>query len=63
MAPASIASIAACDPACVSELTTTTGIGLCFIRIRRNVRPSIRGISRSSVSTSGSSRTIFSRAT
>ena len=62
-APASMASIASCDPACVSELTTTTGSGCCAIRILRKVSPSILGISMSSVRMSGWSRRIFSRAT
>ena len=61
-APAAMASMAVCVPSPVSELMTMTGIGRCAISLRRNVIPSIRGISMSSVSTSGSYWTILSRA-
>ena len=47
----------------VSELTTTTGSGKWRMSFARKLRPSMRGISMSSVTTSGRSRTIFSRAT
>ena len=46
----------------VSELTMITGSGKCFISFTRNERPSMRGISTSSVTTSGFNATIFSRA-
>ena len=49
-------------PASVSDDTITTGIGRRRIRLRRKVTPSMRGISTSSVSTSGFSVLIFSRA-
>jgi hypothetical protein len=38
---------------------TTTGSGVSSISLRRNVRPSMRGISRSSTITSGSRVSIF----
>ena len=38
---------------CEYELTTITGVGCFDMRMRRKVNPSIRGISRSSVMTSG----------
>ena len=41
----------------------TTGMGRSRMRLRRKARPSMRGISTSSVSTSGFSGLIFSRAT
>ena len=53
MAPAASASILAADPDCVTELTMMTGSGWCSIILRRKVRPSMRGISISSVTTSG----------
>ncbi len=62
-APASSASMAMREPACVTELMITTGIGRCFCRMRRNVSPSMRGISTSSVMTSGFNSKIWSRAT
>src|SRR5512137_2709285 len=43
----------------VKELTTTTGSGWYFISLDKNESPSIRGISKSSVITSGLSRTIL----
>src|SRR6185503_14038123 len=63
IAPAASASIVAADPVCVVELTITTGSGRLRISSRRNVRPSIRGISRSSVMMSGLCAVIRSRAT
>ena len=48
---------------CVRDETITTGIGRSRIRLVKNVTPSIFGISTSSVSTSGFSFLIFSRAT
>lgn len=59
-APASIASSAICEPCCVSALTTTTGmVDFSALSLRRYVSPSMRGISMSSVSTSGRSLGIF----
>jgi len=49
-------------PDSVSDDTITTGIGRNRIRLLRKVKPSMRGISTSRVSTSGSSFLIFSRA-
>ncbi|MEY3150708.1 MAG: hypothetical protein RLY92_935 [Chloroflexota bacterium] len=59
--PVAIASSAICEPCCVSALTTTTGmVDFSALSLRRNVSPSMRGISMSSVSTSGRSLGIFS---
>jgi hypothetical protein len=52
-APASSACISVSDPASVSDEHITTGIGRCDISLRRKVMPSMRGISTSSVMTSG----------
>jgi hypothetical protein len=49
-------------PFSVSDEHITTGIGRNRIRLRRNCTPSIFGISTSSVTTSGFSALIFSRA-
>ena len=49
MAPSRSASTLAADPACVTELTMMTGSGWCSIMRRRKLRPSMRGISMSSV--------------
>jgi hypothetical protein len=54
-APASSAWIRVSDPSSVSEEHITTGIGRCAISLRRKVMPSMRGISTSSVITSGTS--------
>ena len=54
--------MAVLPPSGVRELSTITGIGWCFISLRRKVMPSMRGISTSSVSTSGFRATILSRA-
>src|SRR5690554_5649498 len=62
-APSSSARSAFSLPWGVSELITITGRGMYFINFPRNVRPSILGISRSRVMTSGRSCTILSRAT
>ena len=62
MAPDRKASMLAVDPLLVSELTMMTGSGWCSISLRRNVSPSMRGISMSSVTTSGSCCRIRSRA-
>ena len=62
IAPSSSARSVTSAPRCVSEETITTGIGRSRIRFSRNVRPSMRGISTSSVITSGLSALIFSRA-
>ena len=51
-APAMVASAALGEPFGVSELSTTTGIGLRSMMSFRKVRPLMRGRSRSSVSTS-----------
>ena len=52
-APASSACSSVSDPASVSDEHITTGIGRCAISLRRKVMPSMRGISTSSVMTSG----------
>src|SRR6202162_1249011 len=62
-APKLSASSATAAPCCVSDEHMTTGMGRNRMRLRRNARPSMRGISTSSVSTSGLSDLIFSRAT
>ena len=49
-------------PRSVADEIITTGMGLARIRRSRNSRPFIFGISTSSVSTSGSSSLILSRA-
>ena len=54
-APASSACIRVSEPASVSEEHITTGIGCWAISLRRKVMPSMRGISTSSVMTSGTS--------
>ena len=54
-APASSACIIVADPSSVSEEHITTGTGCCAMSLRRNVMPSMRGISTSSVMTSGTS--------
>ena len=61
-APALRHSKAVSHPFCVSELTMIVRTGWNFMSLRRNVSPSIRGISISSVITSGSSAMILSRA-
>jgi len=61
-APSSIACKVTSAPCSVSDDTITTGIGRRRIRFSRKVRPSIFGISTSSVSTSGFSVLIRSRA-
>ena len=53
IAPSCSAASVASAPRSVSDDTITTGIGRSRIRLRRKVRPSIFGISMSSVSTSG----------
>jgi hypothetical protein len=58
-APASSACRSVSEPASVSDEHMTTGIGLCAISLRRKVMPSMRGISTSSVMTSGISSWIF----
>ena len=62
IAPASKASMVICPPRSVRALTMITGSGYCAIRRRKKATPSIRGISTSSVSTSGCSCRILSRA-
>ena len=62
-APNSSACTAARQDGCARELMTITGSGWKCISFFRNVRPSMRGISMSSVSTSGCSARILSRAT
>src|SRR5580658_1345831 len=62
-APKESASSATAAPCCVSEEHITTGMGRSRMRLRRKASPSMRGISTSSVSTSGLSNLIFSRAT
>ncbi len=52
-APASNASNITFEPSSVSEEQMITGIGRCAMILRRNVMPSIRGISRSRIMTSG----------
>jgi hypothetical protein len=61
-APSRSASSAAWQDACPRELMTMTGMGRCRISWRRNVSPSMRGISMSSVRTSGFSASSLSRA-
>src|ERR1035438_3284615 len=61
-APSSSARSVVCAPRSVSEDTMMTGIGRRRIRLDRKVSPSMRGISTSSVSTSGFSALIRSRA-
>ena len=62
-APSSSAFSVVSAPRSVSEDTMTTGMGRSRMRLARNVSPSMRGISTSSVSTSGLVSLIFSRAT
>ena len=62
-APISSASSVTSVPACVRVETMTTGIGRSVMILRRNVTPSMRGISTSSVMTSGLSALMRSRAT
>ena len=50
-------------PLSVSDDTITTGMGRNVISFSRKAKPSMRGISTSSVKTSGFSALIFSRAT
>src|SRR5665213_504906 len=61
-APSSSARNVVCAPRSVSEETMMTGMGRRRIRLDRKVSPSMRGISTSSVSTSGFSALIRSRA-
>ena len=61
-APAAKASSATCEPRCERELKIITGSGWCFMMSFRKVRPSIFGISMSSVMTSGLRLKIRSRA-
>jgi hypothetical protein len=63
IAPSSSARIVVSAPRSVSVDTITTGIGRRRIRRSRKSRPSIFGISTSSVSTSGFIARIISRAT
>ncbi len=60
-APISSAWMVTSALACVSVETITTGSGCSAMILRRNDRPSIRGISTSSVMTSGLSDLIMSR--
>ncbi|MCY1291590.1 hypothetical protein D9M70_407840 [compost metagenome] len=62
-APSSSARMVISEPRSVSDDTISTGIGRSRIRRSRKSRPSMRGISTSSVSTSGFRRLIRSRAT
>jgi hypothetical protein len=62
-APSSSACSVTSAPRSVSEDTITTGIGRSRMRLRKKVSPSMRGISTSSVSTSGFSSLMRSRAT
>ena len=62
IAPSSSARSVTSAPFSVSEDTITTGIGCRRMRLARNVTPSMRGISTSSVSTSGLRALILSRA-
>jgi hypothetical protein len=62
-APNSSASTAARHEGCASELMITAGMGWKCISFFKNVSPSMRGISMSSVSTSGFRERILSRAT
>jgi hypothetical protein len=57
-APASSACISVSEPSSVSDEHMTTGTGHCSMILRRKVMPSMRGISTSSVMTSGSSSLI-----
>ncbi|MHC2750116.1 hypothetical protein ACVIWV_005570 [Bradyrhizobium diazoefficiens] len=52
-APASNASNITFEPSSVSEEQMITGIGRCAMILRRNVMPSMRGISMSRIMTSG----------
>jgi hypothetical protein len=61
-APSSSARIVVSAPRSVSVLTITTGIGRRRIRRERNSSPSMRGISTSSVMTSGFRLRMTSRA-
>src|ERR1019366_2642937 len=61
-APSSSARSVVWAPCSVSEDTMITGMGRRRIRLARKVRPSMRGISTSSVSTSGLSALMRSRA-
>lgn len=61
-APSSSARSVVAQPSLVSDEIINTGIGRNFISRSRNVRPSIRGISTSSVTTSGERALIFSQA-
>ena len=61
-APISSASSVTSAPACVSVEIMTTGIGRSVMILRRNVTPSMCGISTSSVMTSGLSALMRSRA-
>src|SRR5579883_592933 len=61
-APNSIARNVVSQFRSVSDDTITTGSGRCAISLPRNVSPSIRGISTSSVSTSGETCLILSHA-
>ncbi|MHC2736348.1 hypothetical protein ACVMFA_002109 [Bradyrhizobium liaoningense] len=54
-APASNASNITFEPSSVNEEQMITGIGRCAMILRRKVMPSMRGISRSRMMTSGSS--------
>ena len=62
-APISSASSVISAPACVNVEIITTGIGRSVMILRRNDTPSMCGISTSSVTTSGLSALILSRAT
>jgi len=62
MAPSSSARIVTSAPRSVSVETITTGIGRRRMSLPRKSMPSMRGISTSSVITSGSSSRIISRA-
>ncbi len=61
-APSSRARSVVSAPRSVSDETMSTGMGRSRISFSRKVSPSIRGISTSSVSTSGCSRCTFSQA-
>ena len=63
IAPSSSALSVISAPRSVSDDTITTGMGRSRIRFARNVRPSMRGISTSSVRTSGLVSLMRSRAT
>ncbi|MDT4883972.1 hypothetical protein FQZ97_1200720 [compost metagenome] len=62
-APASMHCISVSDPAWARPEQMTTGMGRCDMILRRNVSPSMRGISMSRKITSGTSCRIFSTAT